>query len=220
MIATMRDRGVSISLGEGCIVRPGRDIRDMAGDFDIFQELGSERINTVSMDLDLGRSLDQFGVLAEMSAARGMKSSIELCRARSKVKSFRPTWRSAARAAATRISLGFAHPEVHLQTLSELAGCLAGRAAERIAEARGRREAERIGYGLDALAAGQQAPGMIELDVRHVRAYRAATTKTPRELAHRDMAWARKLVGRRDCPHFLESRVDQAQAPTGQAAAG
>jgi sugar phosphate isomerase/epimerase len=79
MIAAMRDRGVSISLGEGCIVRPDRDLRDMAADFDIFQELGAERINTVSMDPDLGRSLEQFGVLAEMAAARGMQSSIELC---------------------------------------------------------------------------------------------------------------------------------------------
>jgi sugar phosphate isomerase/epimerase len=79
MRAAMRDRGVSISLGEGCIVRPGHDLRDMAADFDILQELGAERINTVSMDPDLDRSLDQFGVLAEMSAARGMESSIELC---------------------------------------------------------------------------------------------------------------------------------------------
>jgi sugar phosphate isomerase/epimerase len=79
LIAAMRDRGVSISLGEGCIARPGRDIRDMAEDLDIFQELGAERINTASMDPDLGRSLEQFGVLAEMSAARGMQSSIELC---------------------------------------------------------------------------------------------------------------------------------------------
>ena len=78
MIAAMRDRGVSISLGEGCIVRPGRDIRDVASDLDIFQELGAERINTVSMDPDLERSLDQFGVLAEMSWARGMASSVEL----------------------------------------------------------------------------------------------------------------------------------------------
>ena len=79
LIAAMRGRGVSISLGEGCIVRPGRDIHDLAGDLDIFQELGAERINTVSVDPDLSRSLDQFGELAEMSAARGMKSSIELC---------------------------------------------------------------------------------------------------------------------------------------------
>ena len=79
MIAAMRDRGISISLGEGCITRPGRDIRDMAGDLDVFRELGAERINTVSMDPDLGRTLDQFAVLAEMSAARGMQSSVELC---------------------------------------------------------------------------------------------------------------------------------------------
>ena len=79
MIAAMRDRGVSISLGEGCIVRAGQDIRDIASDLDILQELGAERINTVSMDPDLARSLDQFGTLAEMSAARGMESSIELC---------------------------------------------------------------------------------------------------------------------------------------------
>lgn len=79
MIAAMRDRGVSISLGEGCIVRAGREMRTATADFDIFQELGAERINTASMDPDLGRSLDQFGVLAEMAGARGMKSSIELC---------------------------------------------------------------------------------------------------------------------------------------------
>jgi sugar phosphate isomerase/epimerase len=79
MIAAMRDRGVSISLAEGCIVRAGRDIRAAAADFDIFQELGAERVNTVSMDPDLGRSLDEFGMLAEMAATRGMKSSIELC---------------------------------------------------------------------------------------------------------------------------------------------
>jgi sugar phosphate isomerase/epimerase len=79
MIAAMRERDISVSLGEGCTVRPGHDMRDMASDLDIFQELGAERINTVSMDPDLPRSLDQFGVLAQMAAERGMQSSIELC---------------------------------------------------------------------------------------------------------------------------------------------
>lgn len=79
MIAAMQERGVSISLGEGCIVRPDKDVRDVAADLDVFQELGAERINTVSMDKDLGRTLDQFGALAEMAAARGMTSSVELC---------------------------------------------------------------------------------------------------------------------------------------------
>jgi sugar phosphate isomerase/epimerase len=79
MIAAMRDRGVAISLGEGCIIRPGRDIGDAAGDMDILAELGAERLNTVSMDPDRGRTLDQLAVFAEMAAARGMVSTIELC---------------------------------------------------------------------------------------------------------------------------------------------
>jgi sugar phosphate isomerase/epimerase len=79
MIAALRDRGIAISLGEGCIIRVGREMRDYAADMDIMQELGVERINTVSMDPDMGRTLDQLALLAEMAGARGMLSSIELC---------------------------------------------------------------------------------------------------------------------------------------------
>jgi sugar phosphate isomerase/epimerase len=79
MRAAMRDRGVAISLGEGCIIRPHKDIRDAAPDMDIMQELGVERLNTVSMDPDLNRSLDQFALFAAMAAERGMLSTIELC---------------------------------------------------------------------------------------------------------------------------------------------
>lgn len=79
MRAAMRDRGVAISLGEGCIIRPDKDIRDAAADMDIMQELGVERLNTVSMDPDLNRSLDQLAQFAEMAGERGMLSTIELC---------------------------------------------------------------------------------------------------------------------------------------------
>jgi len=79
MKAAMRDRGVAIALGEGCIIRPQRDIRAVAGDMDIMQELGVERLNTVSMDPDLARSLDQLALFAEMAAERGMAATIELC---------------------------------------------------------------------------------------------------------------------------------------------
>jgi sugar phosphate isomerase/epimerase len=79
MIAALRDRGVSVSLGEGFIVRPGRDVRDAAADMDIMQELGAERLNTLSMDPDLGRTLDQFAVLAEMAGSRGLETTVELC---------------------------------------------------------------------------------------------------------------------------------------------
>jgi len=77
-IAAMRDRGVAISLGEGMIVREGFDIRESAGDLDVMSELGIGRINTVSLDPDLGRSFDQFGELAAMARARGMVLTIEL----------------------------------------------------------------------------------------------------------------------------------------------
>jgi len=79
MRSAMRDRGVAISLGEGCIIRPDSDIRAAAGDMDLMQELGVERLNTVSMDPDLGRSLDQLALFAEMAAERGMAATIELC---------------------------------------------------------------------------------------------------------------------------------------------
>jgi sugar phosphate isomerase/epimerase len=77
--AAMRDRGIAISLGEGCIIRPNRDIRDTAADMDIMRALGVERLNTVSMDPDLSRTLDQLALFAEMAAARGMLSTLELC---------------------------------------------------------------------------------------------------------------------------------------------
>ncbi|TCM20907.1 sugar phosphate isomerase/epimerase [Novosphingobium sp. PhB165] len=76
-IAAMQERGITISLGEGMNVRAGSDVRDLAGDLDVMAELGAERINTVSLDPDLARSFDQFGILAEMVAARGMETTVE-----------------------------------------------------------------------------------------------------------------------------------------------
>ena len=78
MIAVMRDRAVSISVGEGLCVFPDRDVRDYAADLDIMAELGVRRINTVTLDPDLGRSFDQYGVLAEMVAMQGMETTTEL----------------------------------------------------------------------------------------------------------------------------------------------
>src|SRR5882724_8235171 len=61
MVAAMRDRDVSISLGEGFTIRPGLDVCEQrAADLDVMRELGVKRINTVSMDPDLGRTFDQF----------------------------------------------------------------------------------------------------------------------------------------------------------------
>lgn len=77
MVAAMRDRGVSISLGEGFGVRPGVDVRALTGDLDLMCELGVRRINVISLEPDLPRTFDQFGVLAEIAAARGVETTTE-----------------------------------------------------------------------------------------------------------------------------------------------
>ena len=77
MIAAMRDRGVSISLGEGLTARANVDIRSREPELDIMAELGVKRVNAVSLDPDLGASFDKFAILAEMAAARGMVTTTE-----------------------------------------------------------------------------------------------------------------------------------------------
>lgn len=78
MIAAMADRGISISLGEGLTIREDINVANYSGDLDIFSELGVERVNTVSMDTDQGRSFDEFAVLAQMAAERNMELTLEL----------------------------------------------------------------------------------------------------------------------------------------------
>jgi sugar phosphate isomerase/epimerase len=77
MIAAMRDRGVSISLGEGFSVRSGMDVGSRAADLALMVELGVKRINAVSLEPDLNRSFDQFAALAEMAAAAGVETTVE-----------------------------------------------------------------------------------------------------------------------------------------------
>jgi sugar phosphate isomerase/epimerase len=77
MLAAMRDRDVSISLGEGFSLRAGQDVEDRRDDLELMAELGVTRINTVSMDPDLNRTFDQFAKLAEMAATFGMEATVE-----------------------------------------------------------------------------------------------------------------------------------------------
>ncbi len=76
-IAALRDRGVTVSLGDGFVLHPGRDIRELAGDVAVMAELGAQRINTVTFDPDFGRSVEQFGVLAELAAESGLETTLE-----------------------------------------------------------------------------------------------------------------------------------------------
>ena len=78
MLAAMRDRGVSISLGEGLLVRPDLDVRRLLPDIEIMLELGIRRVNTLSVDPDVNRSIDQFGTLVELAAGVGMETTVEI----------------------------------------------------------------------------------------------------------------------------------------------
>lgn len=76
-IAALRDRGVSISLGEGFLAWPRKDITDSAADLDLMRELGVERVNLMSVDSDLSRTFDQCARFAELAAARGLIATLE-----------------------------------------------------------------------------------------------------------------------------------------------
>ena len=77
MVAAMRARSVSISLGEIFAVRADAEVRSCSADLDAMAELGIMRINTLSLDPDLGRSFDKFAELTEMGAAFGMETTVE-----------------------------------------------------------------------------------------------------------------------------------------------
>lgn len=77
-VAALQGEGVRISLLEGFGVAPGREVLSFARDLDLAAELGAERINVVSMDRDMLRTLDGFARFAEMGAERGLQVSTEI----------------------------------------------------------------------------------------------------------------------------------------------
>lgn len=77
MVAAMRDRRVVFAQGEGCIVRAGLDVRNYAGDLDLFAELGAVQISTVAMEPDASRAEAQLALLADMADQRGMGLTLE-----------------------------------------------------------------------------------------------------------------------------------------------
>jgi sugar phosphate isomerase/epimerase len=77
LLAAMDDSGVAIALGDGMLILPGADIADRAADLDILAELHVPRVNSVSLDPDRERTFDQFALLAELAAERGMSTTTE-----------------------------------------------------------------------------------------------------------------------------------------------
>jgi len=76
-LAVMRRHGISIALGEGFLVRPNKEIGDVAADLDLMVELGTRRVNLLSLDTDRSRTLDQCGIFAELASARGLDATLE-----------------------------------------------------------------------------------------------------------------------------------------------
>lgn len=77
--AAMHERDISISFVDGFLIEPDKDIRERAADLAIMAELGAPLVNTVSIEPDLNRTIDQFGVLVELAAAAGMDTTVEAC---------------------------------------------------------------------------------------------------------------------------------------------
>ncbi|MGE0387448.1 MAG: sugar phosphate isomerase/epimerase family protein [Gammaproteobacteria bacterium] len=76
--AALADRNVTLELGEGFAILPGVEARQaFPSDMDLYRDLGVRRINALSFDPDLQRSLDQFAAIAEMANERGMEPVIE-----------------------------------------------------------------------------------------------------------------------------------------------
>lgn len=80
MAAALKDRDVSISLAEGFVVLPGRNLTDDLASLDVMRELGATRANVVTLDADLARSCDQFAAFAEAAAGRGMQTTLEFAK--------------------------------------------------------------------------------------------------------------------------------------------
>jgi len=77
MRTALRERGIALALGEGFFVLPQRDVSAYAEDLDAMHELGAKRINTLGLDPEKSRTYDQFAVLVEMAAQRGMETTLE-----------------------------------------------------------------------------------------------------------------------------------------------
>ena len=73
----LADRGVTVALGEGLVIQPGRDAALLQPVIDLYAELGVGRLNGVSLDPDRTRSADQFARLAERVRAAGLRLSLE-----------------------------------------------------------------------------------------------------------------------------------------------
>lgn len=77
MIVAMRDLGITLSAVEGFAIRANAHVGDRAADLDVAAELGAKRVNSVCMEPDLARGLEQLAILAELAGQRALTLTLE-----------------------------------------------------------------------------------------------------------------------------------------------
>jgi sugar phosphate isomerase/epimerase len=77
-VNALQDRGVRLAILEGFAVGPGQNVDGHARDLDLLCELGGDRINVVSLDKDLARTIDGFARLSALAAERNLLVSAEM----------------------------------------------------------------------------------------------------------------------------------------------
>jgi sugar phosphate isomerase/epimerase len=77
LVAALASNRVAPWFGEGIFIRPGSDVRAAASDLDLMAEIGIDRVNTIVIEPDTERGLEQLAAFAKMAAARGMTATLE-----------------------------------------------------------------------------------------------------------------------------------------------
>ncbi|MBU6268286.1 MAG: TIM barrel protein [Sphingomonadales bacterium] len=77
LASALNDHAVTIDLGEGFLVMPGRAIADAQADIDLFAQLGAARLNAVVLEPDAARASDEFARFAELAGQRGLPVTVE-----------------------------------------------------------------------------------------------------------------------------------------------
>lgn len=78
LLKALGDHNVDISMGECFMMRPDADCRDTAqADLDTMRELNIRRVNMLTIDADVARTIDQCGALVDMAARLGMETTLE-----------------------------------------------------------------------------------------------------------------------------------------------
>lgn len=75
--AALDETGVQLAQGEGFLIMPGTDVAESTATLDLMAELGAPCVNSVIIEQDRPRAVEQYGQFAGMAADRGMAALIE-----------------------------------------------------------------------------------------------------------------------------------------------